>query len=263
MEFGVCTNFAATAEDPVGMGLIPLIAEAGFDYAELPMCEVASLSEAHFEKLQQILNTSGLSVPVACNLFPDNMLLRGEAADPKAIAAYLEHALDRASRLGIQKIIFASVSAWNTSGNPREARSEIVSLVRSVMVPLLQEHHIRILIEGIRKQVCNVVNTLPEAARIALDVNHPSCGYMADLYHMLSNEEPEVHLARWVREVGHVHIAEQGRKLPAETVSPELTRLLLRLARGAYDGQISFEVCAPLAAAQLQAAKENIRQLLA
>ena len=39
LEFGVCTNFLETPDtDPVGMCRIPVIAEAGFQYVELPLC---------------------------------------------------------------------------------------------------------------------------------------------------------------------------------------------------------------------------------
>lgn len=114
LEFGVCTNFLETPDtDPVGMCLIPAIAEAGFQYVELPLCHVAALSDREFERLADVIHSSGLRSPAACNLFPDQMPLLGGQANPGEISAYLEHALCRASRLGIRKVVFASVSAWD------------------------------------------------------------------------------------------------------------------------------------------------------
>lgn len=258
MEFGLCTNFAAPAEDPVGLGLLPLIAQAGFDYVELPLCEVAALSPGEFVKLKQAIRESGLTAPTACNLFPDAMILRGGKEKKAEISDYLEHALSRAAELGIEKIVFASVSAWNTEGDQQAAQNEIVTLVQDVMVPVFEKYGIQVLIEGIRKQVCNVVNTLPEAAGIAARVGHPSCGLMADLFHMLSNEEPEEHLSLQRNKITHVHIAELDRKLPVDAVSPELKQLVSCLGNGTYDSRISFEVRAPFTCGDLERAKHNI-----
>ena len=78
LEFGVCTNFLETPDtDPVGMCRIPVIAEAGFQYVELPLCHVAALSDREFERLADVIHSSGLRSPAACNLFPDQMILLG------------------------------------------------------------------------------------------------------------------------------------------------------------------------------------------
>ena len=262
MEFGLCTNFAAPANDPAGISLIAQIAEAGFDYVELPLCAVATLSEQDFETLQAALRENGLAAPAACNLFPDEMVLRGGGEDPARIRAYLDGALARASQLGIRKVIFASVSAWNTTGDPREAREEIAELVRSTVAPVFARYGIRVLMEGIRKQVSNVLNTVPEAAWVAARAAHPSCGVMADLYHMLSNGEPAENLARCLPLVEHVHIAEPDRRLVAADASEELKPLLACLKNGGYAGRISFEVRAPFCREELVQARETVLQLL-
>ena len=61
LEFGVCTNFLETPDtDPVGMCRIPAIAEAGFQYVELPLSHVAALSDREFERLADVIHSSGL-----------------------------------------------------------------------------------------------------------------------------------------------------------------------------------------------------------
>ncbi|MFR2041433.1 MAG: sugar phosphate isomerase/epimerase family protein [Oscillospiraceae bacterium] len=152
---------------------IPAIAEAGFQYVELPLCHVAALSNREFERLADVIHGSGLRSPAACNLFPDQMPLLGGQANPGEISAYLEHALCRASRLGIRKVVFASVSAWTASGSCQDRRAEIVELVRGTVAPAFQKYQIRLLLEGLRRQVCNAVNTLPEAAEICRQAAHP------------------------------------------------------------------------------------------
>lgn len=152
LEFGVCTNFLETPDtDPVGMCRIPVIAEAGFQYVELPLCHVAALFDREFERLADVIHSSGLRSPAACNLFPDQMPLLGGQANPGEISAYLEHALCRASRLGIRKVVFASVSAWTASDSCQDRRAEIVELVRGTVAPAFQKYQIRLLLEGLRR----------------------------------------------------------------------------------------------------------------
>lgn len=262
MEFGVCTNFAAPADDPVGIRLIPVIAEAGYDFVELPLCRAAALSDAGFAELKYVLQESGLTSPAACNLFPDEMILRGGGENPNEITEYLDHALSRAAELGISEVVFASVSAWNTDGTPEAARQEIVSLVRNTMLPVFQKYGIRILMEGIRKQVSNVLNTLPQAAAVARQADYPLCGLMADLFHMLSNEESSGNLAEQLPAVRHVHIAELDRKLPVDSLSPPLEELVAVLRAGGYDGRISFEVRGPFRRASLRSARDTLTRAL-
>lgn len=262
MEFGLCTNFAAEEKDPVGRSLLETIRRAGFSYVELPLCQVAALSEREFEALLEQLDALELKTPAVCNLFPEDMCLRGGGEDIKGIRAYLEHALARAARLKVRKVVFASVSAWNTTGSIPQARRELVRLVREEIAPLCRKYGIRLLMEGIRNQVCNVLNTLPEAGALARQAEHPSCGLMADLYHMLCNEEPAAHLAQWAGAVEHVHIADKDRLLPGGEMSESLNALIAQLGRSGYDGQISFEVRGPLEPEALIQARKIVEHLL-
>ena len=45
MELGCCINMLGNAADPTGRRYIPLIKEAGYDYAELPLAQVMELDE--------------------------------------------------------------------------------------------------------------------------------------------------------------------------------------------------------------------------
>lgn len=84
LEFGVCTNFLETPDtDPVGMCRIPVIAEAGFQCVELPLCHVVALSDGEFERLADVIRSSGLRSPAACNLFPDQMMEFPPEAGPR------------------------------------------------------------------------------------------------------------------------------------------------------------------------------------
>ena len=127
---------------------------------------------------------------------------------------------------------------------------------------MCREYGIRLLMEGIRRQAANVVNTLPEAGELAKGADHSACGLMADLYHMLCNQEPEHHLDTWAAAVEHVHIADRDRTLPAGVCSAELKTLITRLGQTCWQGRISFEVRGPLTPENLALARETVLGLM-
>ena len=121
-------------------------------------------------------------------------------------------------------------------GSCQDRRAKIVELVRGTVAPAFQKYQIRLLLEGLRRQVCNAVNTLPEAAEICRQAAHPYVGVMAGLYHMICNGESSDELAVYGNEIEHVHIAERDRLLPFAGVSAELAALTKQLADGVYEG---------------------------
>lgn len=51
MKLGCCVSMCGTDEDRAGLRYLPAVAEAGFDYVELPIAEIMQLDNAEFERL--------------------------------------------------------------------------------------------------------------------------------------------------------------------------------------------------------------------
>jgi sugar phosphate isomerase/epimerase len=243
MRYGFCTNFASPLKGAVDYDLLRRIRAAGFDDVEFPLRLIESLSGGAFDELKRTLAALSLNATVCTNFFPDNMPLTGPQQNRKTLEGYLARALDRAAQLGVRKIVFASVLAWQIpDGFSRQVGYDrLAALLTELLIPSCTKCDMLILIEPLRKSVCNLINTLTDGMALVKQVNSPVVQLMADGFHMLSNEEDPRQIIAYARNIEHVHLAEAGRALPREGCSKELDVILSQLQAVGYDKTISFE----------------------
>jgi hypothetical protein len=67
-------------EPRIGDEAIPLFAELGYDYIELPLAQVMELSEDGFKDLLRGIRTGGIPAEACNNFFPARVRLTGEDA---------------------------------------------------------------------------------------------------------------------------------------------------------------------------------------
>ena len=115
----------------------------------------------------------------------------------------------------------------------------------------------QLLLEPLRRSVCDLINTPLEAFELADRVAEADCGVMLDLYHLRENGiEAETLDLPWMKNVPHIHIAGRDRKLPPAGKSEELLPLLEALFRIGCRGDLCLEAKAPEDAMQLIGAAE-------
>jgi D-psicose/D-tagatose/L-ribulose 3-epimerase len=241
MRYGCCVNVAATRPGDDGKSDIEHLAKAGYDYIELPLAEVAALSEEEYRLLVEQVESSGVRCE-ACNIFfPRTIRLTGENVDRRKMAEYVQLALARAVRLGVQTVVFGSAGARNVpEGFPHErAKEQLVEALR-IIDPYAGTHSITIAIEPLNRGESNIINSVQEGLELAKQVDRPWIKLLADYYHMaLENESPEilVHAGDYIR---HVHLSSHDRFFPLQGEAgygPFFTRL----RDINYDGRVSIE----------------------
>lgn len=160
--------------------------------------------------------TSPLPV-VACNGFlPGSLRSTGPTTHHDGILGWAATALARAKQVGVDRIVFGSSGSRNLPDgfSKDQAKAQFVDLLRR-LAPVAAQHDVVIVVEPLRREEDNFINTVLEGAWFVEQVNHPNIRLLADLYHMLCNgENPED-----IRKVGpllrHAHIAEKdGRTAP-------------------------------------------------
>ena len=243
MIYGFCTCFATPHKDTVDFELLTRIQQAGFDVVELPLTLIAVLGDPAFVELKAALHDMQLDSSVCTNLLPDDMPISGPGSDAGRLREYLAAALERAAQLKVQKLVFASVSAWQIppDGTRQQGYERIASFFNETLLPKCRRHDMSIVIEPLRRTVCNLINTLDDGMKLVRLVDSPSVRLMADSYHMLENEEDPIAIESYAPYLEHIHIVESGRALPLNGFSPELSAILHHLKAGGYDGSISFE----------------------
>jgi len=95
-------------------------------------------------------------------------------------------------------------------------------------------------IEPLNRSESNVLNDLGEAVRLAQEADHPQVRALADLYHMVREEELMEHLAEMGSWISHVHVADTDR-WPPGTGSYPYPAFFSTLRQIGYDGRCSIE----------------------
>ncbi|HIY18625.1 MAG TPA: sugar phosphate isomerase/epimerase [Candidatus Blautia avistercoris] len=244
MRYGCCLNMVAKGEDKTGIEWIETLAEMGFDYAELPLAEIMMLSEAEFKAFKKKVRKSGIACEVCNNFFPGSLRLTGEQVSGREVRNYVRKALRRAREMGTQILVFGSGPAKNIpEGFPfQKGYEQIVNLLREISRPA-REWGITIVIEPLRKEECNIINTFEEGCRLSRRINQENVKVLVDFYHLSEEKEPVEHIAEegetYLR---HVHFAEpMGRVYPRQAKESSYQPFFQALKTAGYDGRISLE----------------------
>ena len=234
MEIGICTGFAngeqlidhgyAFVEDGVSRFLIPTKSEAEFD---------SILNEA----------TNYPLAVKACNSFvPSSMKSVGPEPVHVHILEYMETALRRAQKAGVDIIVFGSGGSRSIpQGFSRETgRNQFIDLCKK-MAPIAQKYNVTVVLEPLNTKECNFINSVAEGGEIVKAVDHPYFRLLADIYHMKMDDESPDNIIKYGKLIKHVHVAEkQDRSVPG-THNEDLRPYYNALKKINYKGKISIE----------------------
>ena len=263
MRYGFCTGFAASMTGAIHYPLIDAVAAAGYDYVEFPLMQTAALSDAAFDTLEAYLADVKLAADCTCNMFPASLRITEPTLDKRAVGDYLELAFGRLARLGTRTIVLGSTGARNLPAGTEAAvgYDRMMRLLTELVIPLLDKYDMRVAIEPINGNESNFIRTLPEGMDLVERAAHPRIRLLADLMHMLYEQESPEALAEYASSLEHIHVSERDRALPHSAYSGELAALLERLRALGYDGTISFE-CGPSTAAETADALRLLRRTM-
>jgi sugar phosphate isomerase/epimerase len=255
-RIGVCTSIVNAAA----------VKSAGGDYIEESVQGflVPERPDADFRPRAE--GAAAAPLPVrACNSFlPAALKSVGPDARPDEIVAYAKTAFRRAKEIGITTVVFGSSGSRTIpDGFDRSrARRQFLDLLRR-LGPVAEANGVVIVLEPLNRDETNFLNSVAEGAAVVREVGHPSVRLLADIYHMLrENEGPDALIAAgpFLR---HVHIAEKDRRTPPGVAGDDFTPYLRALRRAGYDGAISIECRWDDLAGQLPAALKSLKDQIA
>jgi sugar phosphate isomerase/epimerase/lysophospholipase L1-like esterase len=216
---------------------------AGFDYAELRASEIAALQDAEYDALFPRLKKLQLRTPAANLFVPREVPLTGPKVDHEQQLAYVRKALDRVSRLGVKVQIFGSSAARNYPDgfSKEEAFKQLVDFLKRA-APEARSRGVTILIEPLRKQESNIINTAAEGFELVQAVDDPGVELMIDYYHLAVEKEDPAIVLRAKDRIRHLHIANPaGRVFPLQPDESEYAPFFAALKQVGYKGRISVE----------------------
>jgi sugar phosphate isomerase/epimerase len=120
-----------------------------------------------------------------------------------------------------------------------EAEQQIAGFLGEA-APIAERYGITLVVEPLNRGESNIINSVPEGVRLAKAVNHPSIRALADLYHIVVDDEPLDNILETDGMLAHVHVADTGRFAPG-TGEYDMIGFFRRLKAVGYAGRISVE----------------------
>lgn len=248
MQLGICTSVENSA----------LMKSQGWDFVEENCQNIlqGSLSDEEWTGRQRAAR-SALPVLSANVLLPGSLKVTGPDFDEDALAAYLNRVGYRAKSVGIQTIVFGSGGSRNVpDGFDRSLAQSQIHDFCSALAIVGSANGILFVVEHLRTQECNIINTVAEAMPYVLAVNQPSLQCLLDTYHLWSEGESLDHVRHAMPWIKHVHLADlSGRVAPGLSGTSDYRAIFRMLREANYDGLISVE------ASQFDIAKDGERVL--
>ncbi len=226
-----------------GLKDIDAVRSAGFDYLEVRVAEVEALTDENFQKLQARLKELKLATPAANSFLPGRIKVTGPSVDPEQQLLYVRKALDRVSSIGVKVIVFGSSGSRNvpTGFDREQAFRQLVDFCRRI-APEAEAREVTILIEPLRPEETNIINTVAEGLALVEAVGQPRIQLLADYYHMACQKEDVSIVDKAGAHILHTHIANPvGRAYPKPGDGCDYAAFFAALRRIKYCGRMSVE----------------------
>jgi sugar phosphate isomerase/epimerase len=232
----------------VGLKGLETAKAVGFDYVELGVSEIAALSDADFDAALERVKQVGIPTPNANLFLPGSIRLTGpQATDPEQQMAYVRKAFARLNRLGVKIVCFGSGGARRVPEgfSKEEAFQQLVAFGKRI-APEARANGITVVIEPLRRQETNIINTTAEGYELVKAVDDPNFELLIDFYHLASEKEDPAIILQAREHIRHLHMANpQGRVFPLEWGEFDYAPFFANLRQIGYAGRISIEASSP------------------
>lgn len=218
---------------------ISVLENLGYDYLETYATRLSEMTEEEFTEAKATVENSKLAVEAICVLLPGSFNLY--TMDQQELEDYLHLVFDRASQLGVQAAVFGSGGARRKPADlPFEDAYKKLVEITGVMADVALDYNITIAVEPLNHGETNMINTVSEAAMLAVMTGRENIGALADSYHMFKDKE-DMENIRTVGTLAHSHMALlEGRIYPVRE-DEALEGFFNALHDINYSGRISIE----------------------
>ncbi|WP_411557370.1 sugar phosphate isomerase/epimerase family protein [Plantibacter sp. MPB07] len=196
-------------------------------------------------------------------LFPGDLSLADPGFPAERVTAYLDAVMPiigSVSEPGA-KIVFGSGTARTipTGVDVAAARARFAEVVVETR-DTAERNGLQIVLEPLNRDETNLLNSLEETVAFLDEFGIDRVPVVADLFHIMLEEEPLAVVQALGARIGHAHIADAGRRPPGQGDWP-LTEFITALRDGGYDGPITVECLFEDFEPELEAALAHLRRL--
>jgi sugar phosphate isomerase/epimerase len=230
IPIGICTDFTN----------LPDARALGYDFAEVPLCELAALSDNYFDEFSAWCAGSGMRIQAVNRMLPEGMNIVGPDVRAAELHDYLSRAFARLKRLNARVVTLDAAlnrtvpegydypMAWRQLGN-------FLRLCQGHA----RENGLVIAAEPLRKTDCNLLNLVSEATLLSGLLQLNNVGVAANTGSMAMAAEPITALSQAGASLCHVHIEHPlTRRMPREGDGEDYRRLMRTLKQARYTGGV-------------------------
>ena len=264
MKYGICANMNACDAFGIGIDMLPLYRQVGFDYVELPLAEMMKAGAGQRKIVLEQLKEAGIPCETCNNFYPADIKLTGERYDRRQFEEYTKIALDTVRSFGAEVVVFGSGEARNAEPpcTIAEAKAQYIERL-GFIAEAARDNGITIAMEAINRADCNVINRFSEVVEICRRVDLPNVRCIFDNFHFAFTGETLEYLRANVDCVAHVHLCNPlKRQPPLSELEDDYSGMLAALKEGGYDSRISFEVYSNELRNELTASLAFIKRLV-
>ncbi len=223
---------------------LKFVADAGFDYLEMALWELAGMDDEAFEKCKNEIKELGLHLEVVNGFLGQGMFVVGPDRDIKAYREYCDRALKRVSEMGAEIAVFGSGKARNIPEG-YDTEKGLAELDEAILIAgdAAKKYGMTIVLEHLNFKETNTLNTVQSVIDTAERLGHPNVKALVDFFHQARVEEsPEVVANSKKGIICHAHIARpEDRKFPAHEDAELLKTWKDALVKCGYDARVSVE----------------------
>ena len=221
-----------------------LISQAGYSYIEIGIANflVPNRPDSVWAGKYEEIKALSLPTRAANGFFPGSYSLVGPDADLQRNLEYTETAMQRGRQVGIEVFVLGSGNARRIPDgfSREEARAQFVQLCKGIG-ELGEKYGIVTVIEPLRSEETNFINSVREGLQIVKEVDKPYLQVLADFYHMAQEGEGPDAIIEAGEHLRHCHIAEKANRTAPGTEGDDFTPYFKALKKIGYKGRISME----------------------
>ncbi len=236
MKFGCCASAR----------LYDKVAEAGYDYIEIPGGELLKLSDEEYEAIKEKI----LSGPIPCiavNAYAKTEpKMVGDGFDRAKIRDYAELIMFRASALGVKTVgIGAPGIRKLPEGYDKAKANEQAKEFLTITANAAEKYGITILFEQVHKYMCDFGTDIDEVYNIVEELDIPNLKMVIDFYHFKPTGERIDCVKKYIGRTVHLHTSGYGEGYSRPQLTDkdydELKYIFKTVKSLGYDGTFSNE----------------------
>ncbi len=233
MKFGACINFEKAQE----------AYPKHTDFVEIAAWDLVDLEKERLDHLKKAVEDGWFTTYSSNGLFPQDLRLTGDV-NWDAVRAYCDQIFYRLAELKVSVLVFGSGKAKRVpDGFSREKAwdqlYELGNLMSDIAKPLGQT----VVVEPLRFEEVNIVNTFAEGAEYCRTVNRDNFKLLVDFYHFSANGEDFSTIEQNKDLLYHTHIATANTRTRPTTEEDWafFEDCIKKLKSIGYDRAMSFE----------------------